>query len=262
MKKGSNGSKAAVLLAGILMCAFVPGAGAQEQWRHQIGTGLFGLNINGDIGFGTKAVGPVEVNADLNMSDIMDATESAFGFAGASTNGIWTIFYGAGQLKLEESNDGTTAAGLDADANLDFKDIYAEAGATYKFATTGRNDWGVLGGLRYLKHDYDIDVEVGPQNASRSINNDWVDVLIGATHRFNINEALAWNNRADLGFGGSNGTYHVRSAIDWRVAKSWLISFYGDYKHVDYENGNKGDNDWYKYDVDEFGPGIAFAYMF
>ncbi len=95
-----------------------------------------------------------------------------------------------------------------------------------------------------------------------TIDNDWTDLLIGITHAYPFSKKLAWTNQLDGGFGGSEGTLHFNTALQWRVAKSWNLSFAGDYRAVDFENASEGASDWYLYDVDEFGFGLGFAYIF
>ena len=45
------------------------------------------------------------------------------------------------------------------------------------------------------------------------------------------------------------------------ASKQWLLTLYGDSKAVNFENGSPGEIDWYKYDVNAFGPGFGFAYV-
>ncbi|MBW2670765.1 MAG: hypothetical protein JRD87_12960, partial [Deltaproteobacteria bacterium] len=54
---------------------------AHADWSFGIGTGIFLLNVEGDMGLDT-ASGPVELDVDLDPSDIMDVAETMFGFGG------------------------------------------------------------------------------------------------------------------------------------------------------------------------------------
>jgi hypothetical protein len=252
----------------MLLMALASGAAAStasaDDWRHGIGTALFGLNVQGDGGFGTQLFGPVQAEVDLNSSDISDLTKSAFGFAGFSTNRTWTINYGAKRLQLEDDSRGATAGGTPVAASFDFEAVGADLSAAYRFAGDDRNSWSVLGGLSYTKHDYEVGLSVGTLNTVRTVENDWTDVVLGLVYSLGISSRTSWTTRLDAGFGGSEGTYHFATGVFWSVGakRQWLLGLYGDFKAVEFENGSPGDADWYLYDVDEFGPGFAFSYVF
>ncbi len=44
---------------------------------------------------------------------------------------------------------------------------------------------------------------------------------------------------------------------NWHFFKHWEATVYGKYTAFDFENGSKGDADWYLYDVDEYGAGLS-----
>lgn len=253
----------AALLAIFIAAALGPSArAAADHWTNGIGTGIRGLNVSGDVGFGSQNLPPILLELDITSSDVQEYTDSAFGFGGFASKGKWTILYSAGYLKLEGSESGETQGGTPVAAVLTFETNAAEVAASYHFATTGKHAWGVLGGVNYTKHKYDFGLDVGTASADRSIDNDWTDLLIGLTHAYPISDKWVWANRLDGGFGGSEGASHFKTAFNWQVAKSWNLSFFGDFKSVEYENESPGHDEWYLYDADESGLGFAFAYIF
>jgi outer membrane protein OmpA-like peptidoglycan-associated protein len=235
-----------------------------EEWSTAIGTGLFGLNVQGDMGFGTNLFGPVDLDVDLSSSDLSDVTKSAFGLAGVSTNGTWTIYYNGAVLELEDSSGGTTAGGTPLTAGIKFKATKAELAAAHTFARTDRSRWGILFGANYTRHRYDPFFSVGAATTTRAIKNDWTDGIVGLTNAFGLSRQWIWANRIDVGFGGSDGSYHARTELDWDAGqpRRWIFSLYADYRKIDFEHGSPGQSDWYRYDVAEFGPGFGFAYVF
>jgi hypothetical protein len=96
----------------------------------------------------------------------------------------------------------------------------------------------------------------------QSRGDDWTDVLVGLTHSTPPSSTLTWRNRFDVGFGGSEGTYHFNTGLDWKFAQSWSANFFGDYIQHDYENSSPGSADWYVYDVAEYGLGVNVMYHF
>jgi len=251
--------KSSLLCIGVLVCVPVQ---AQDSWRHGIGTGIYALNIEGDTGLDTS-LGPVKLNTDLDSEDVQDLIDSAFGLGGFSTNGTWTIFYNAAQLEFVGSNRGTILSGTPASGSVSLTATVAEVAASYNFANTGNHNWGVLLGARYTKHDYDAKLTIGASSATRNLSQNWTDAIVGLTHSYPLSDKWSWNSKANVGFGSdTDGTYFVNTGLTWQFADSWSSTLYGQLLHYNYENGSRGDPDWYLYDADEYGVGLNILYHF
>ena len=249
-------------VAGLLCLTMIIGfnATAYADWNYGIGTGLFRLNVEGDQGLNTQipGVGSVQFEVDLDPDDISDLMESAFGFTGYATDGKWMVNFSVAHLKLED----TTSVGS-VSATIGFEVNGGEITVGYPVYSTPQLTLGVLGGGRYTKHEVSADVVApGPTTINRSIDNSWTDALVGLTLTVPLAEKWVWNNRVDAGFGGSEGTYSGSTGVTWRFYKGLSGTLYGKYTSVEYENGNKGEADWYLYDADEFGVGLAILYNF
>ncbi len=225
-------------------------------WSYGIGTGLFRMNAKGDQGFNTQS-GAVEFKIDLDPDDFSDLAESAFGFAGYATDGTWMVQYSFSNLELED-----TASSGAVSVTIGFDTVGGEITVGHPVYRTPQMILGVLGGVRYTKHELSSDVTVVATTVNWSIDNDWTDALVGLTLTVPLAEKWVWNNRVDAGFGGSEGTYSGNTGVTWRFYKGLSSTFYGKYTAVEFENGSKGDTDWYLYDVDEFGVGLAILYNF
>lgn len=241
------------------------------EWNHGIGTGIFRLNIEGDVGVNTVLAGPVEVqDIDLDPDDISDLMETAFGFAGYSTNGTWMIRYSFSTMELEGDTSHPIPAnivlpgGHTLNAELTFDATIAELTVGYPVYRTPSVSISVDGGVRYVNHEINSSLGIsGPvlnSTLRRNIDEDWTDALIGATFTVPITEKLIWSTTGNAGFGGSEGTYTGQTGVTWLFYKRWSTTLYGKYAAVEFENGSRGDSDWYLYDVDEFGVGLGFAY--
>lgn len=118
-------------------------------------------------------------------------------------------------------------------------------------------------GARYTKHELSADIRstgLINNHRNREIDNDWTDVLIGFLADVPLAENWTWNNRVDAGYGGSDGTYFFYTGVAWQFHKHWATTLYGSYTAVDFENGNKGDADWYLYDVDQSAVGLNILF--
>jgi hypothetical protein len=259
----------AVIVVAALTVMLGPAAVAQDEWKHGIGTGFFGLNIDGDGGFTLRALDvPIYVDMTMNNSEVRDLVNSAFGLGGSSAKGKWTLTYSVGQMELGDKVKGTTADDDPASLKVDFTATGAEFAAAYRFALTGKNAWSVLGGVRYTGHEYDFKIEIDndppnpPLALKRNIDEGWTDVLVGLTHGTSLSDKWTWGTRLDAGFGGSEGTYNFNTSLNWHFAKSWVLVTYGKYTSIEFENDDPGDPDWYFYDADEFGLGFNFVYTY
>ncbi len=235
------------------------------EWSYGIGTGLFRMNIDGDIGMNTNQ-GDVLMAVDLDADEISDLMESAFGFGGYATDGTWMIRYSFGHIALEGEGDRTLPGGLTTvNAKLNLDVLGGEILVGYPVYQNPSFIVLLDGGVRYTKHEIDMDVDfAGAINANldKNIDEGWTDVLLGATVSVPLAQKWAWNTNANAGFGGSEGTYMGSTGLTWRFYKGWSGTLYGKYTAVDFENGNEGDSDWYLYDVDEFGVGLSILYNF
>lgn len=249
-----------ILLAGlgILVC----GVANAEGWSFGIGTGISALDASGDGGFNTKLLGPVDFDASLNPDEVSDYMESAFGFGGFAKKGDLTIKYSAGKLKL--GGDVSAAQGGNTGVlDLGFTTIGASVLADYAFSKSGKNTFGVIGGIRYTYQEYEAKLKVnGVKVFDGSVDDSWVDFVVGMSHSYAISQTLSWSSQIDYGVGGSEGTTHFSTALNKVYGTSWLVSAFLDLKDIEYEKGDRGDDDWFYYEADETIVGVNFMYLF
>lgn len=235
---------------------------AEDDWKHGIGTGFFALNIDGVMGMDTNLLGSVYSDVELNSSELSDVLETAFGIGGVSISGKWKVLYSLQYMELGGTQNGVTGVAAPATIDATFAASGAEVAGVYRFAMTGKNAWGMLGGIRYGRHEFDTIVTSGATTLTKNIDENWTDVVIGLTHDYIISKEWSWNTRVDAGFGGSEGTVLFSTGATWKIADEWVASFNGKYFANEYENGTEGDADWYLYDVDEFGVGANILFMY
>jgi hypothetical protein len=247
---------------------------SHAEWKHGIGTGFFGLNLEGDVGINTVLAGPILIeNADLDFDDISNLMETAIGFGGYSTDGTWMIRYSFQMMELEGDASRTIPAnGVELtvphtlSAMLNFEAAGAELTVGYQIYQDPSVSVSVDGGVRYTKHELNSSLAISGldlnRTLTRNVEEDWTDFLIGATVTVPFTKEWIWNTSANAGFGGSEGTYMGQTGVTWRFLENWSSTLYGKYTAVEYENGTKGDSNWYFYDVDEFGIGLGVLYHY
>lgn len=239
-----------VLLAAASLLLAPATQAAKDEWSFGIGTGLSLLSLDGDVGAPLEGGGRI-FDLDLGNDDTSDAFESAFGFASFANKGRWTIHLGYATLKLEDSDSGVDAEWDRAEGTL---------AAEYMFYQAGKNQFGVLAGIRYYDHDWDVKLK--DTNEQTKPDDDWTDGVIGLTHRVPFAKTWAWTNRAEYMGGDSEGGFTVQTALHWKPYEHWV--FTGGVRYQDLEYGDKGDidkSDFYYYDVDETTINLGFMYV-
>lgn len=257
-----------VKLLSVTMISFLMIIGAAPNsyadWYYGIGTGLFGLNVDGNMGTHLPLAGSIVLKSELDADETSDLMESAFGFGGYATDGTWMIQYSYGSLELADSSSHSLPEiASTVSFALNFEVTSAELTVGYPVYKSPDATVHLEAGLRYIEHDITSTLAVtGGVNESitRNINEDWTDVLIGATINVPIVPKWNWITRANAGFGGSEGTYMGQTGVNWRFYKNWSCMLFAKYTAVEYDNGTKGSPGWYLYDVDEFGPGFNVVY--
>jgi hypothetical protein len=243
---------------GILACS----AANAEGWSYGIGTGLQALDVDGDGGFNTQLLGPVDFDASLAADEFREYTESAFGFGGFAKKGSLTISYSIGRLELEEGVSAIQGVNTGA-IDLTFTTVAAEVLANYTVSQSGENTWGVIGGIRYTAQEYEAVLTVNnAQTFDGSVDDSWTDVVLGLSHSYAISPTLSWSSQVDFSTGDSEGVTHFNTGINKVYGQNWLVRGAIDFKDIEYEEGNRGDGDWYLYDADETTIGVSFLYLF
>jgi len=234
---------------------------ARAEWNFGIGTGVSQLNIEGDQGFNTQIAGPVVFPVDMDPDDVSDLMESAFGFGGYATNGTWVIQYSLVNLALE-GQAFQTVADTTVGARLGFDVTGAEVAFGYPIVQGESGVLRVIFGVRYLEHDLSADLSVGANTASRGVDYDWTDVLVGLTADVPLGDdgKWSWNARLDASGGDSEGTTLFNTGLTRRFGETWSAGISVTSQDLDLENGVPGDSDFYLYDADETSLGINFLY--
>ena len=250
-------------LSGFLFLAVLVSfsSNAYAEWSFGLGTGPQRLSIDGDVGF-TTDFGSVDLAVDINADDMGDMTDNAFGLGGYATNGEWMFQGTAGKLGLEGSAGGMGPTST-LSASLDFDITGAELTGGYFFHKTPGLKLQAYTGARYTKHEIDLVVTgdgfIGTDR-HKSIDESWTDILFGLSADIPFAQKWNWNVKADAGFGGSEGTYLASTGVSWRFYGGWSATLFGKYAAVEYENGSKGDSDYYLYDIDESTLGLNILY--
>ena len=121
-------------------------------------------------------------------------------------------------------------------------------------------------GFRWWDNDItaNASVVVIPGDSRVDINEDWIDLVVGARWVRPLNEKWKFSVQGDFGGLGLQSDWTTSWALGFRYNISDLLDLNMQYKAswVDYENGSFGQPGYYAYDTVTHGPLIGLAFKF
>lgn len=200
---------------------------------------------------GKAGVGPLDVNVDASIGDVLDALDLAYMFGLRAERGPWVWTVDVVTANLE--NDFGRNATLRVEEQI--------------FRVTGgirlENGVELFGGARAVDLDTRLATTLPVVGAVAAEDGDsWVDPIVGVGYRKDL------TNRWQLGLSGDIGGFGVGSDFSWstqgwlRFRASELFSVTAGYRvlDIDYEDGNGAGR--FAYDVTSAGPMVAVAWQF
>ena len=242
------------LAAGTLALAANP-ANA-DGWSFQIEPYLLGVTIDGDAGIG-RVTG---VDVDVDMSDILDNLDLAFmvHFEALHENG-WGVAVDYAFMDLSSDITGQRGGVLDADV---FQGVFEAL--LMRSTRPGDQQLDYFAGVRWWNNEVDvmIDPVLLPGTVSRSVDEDWVDVIIGARWMNPISEKWSFVLKGDIGAGGADFTTAGTVGFRYDIGKRSELDLHYKALLVDFETGTPGEPGYFKYDTVTHGPVIGFIFKF
>ena len=229
-----------------------------EGWHLMLAPYMWAINTSGDL-----TLGPIEGEFELPITTALKQLKGAlqaraevrnhrFGVAADFTY-LEVAKGGAFSLPLP---DGSSAAG-----DLDLRINFFEAWPYYRLGDDA-NAFDVFAGIRYNAFRTQIDVQTLGFDASRQFN--WTDPIVGARWIGQVKPSLALLARADLGgFGaGSELTLNLQGGVHWQFSRVAGLAVEYRWMDIDYEKGDSGRSDYFKFDSSMHGAlvGVTFAW--
>ena len=223
-----------------------------SDWRQTVF--LYGMGVAID---GTAQVGPLEVDADVSMSDFLDALDFGAMAAYRIENDEWSFTADATHMRLSDSRrteEGRAGARLETEQ-------------TTLMVTGGRRltpHLEALFSLAYFDVAADLRVRVLEQGRNVSRDVDWIDPMVGLNYDRPLSGKWRFALRGDVGgfgLGGADFTWHALTKFTYQ--HSDRLSWYFGYRAIayDYEDDGQG-FDYQRYDLLQHGPGAGVAFSF
>ncbi len=206
---------------------------------------------------GTSKVGHAPtLEIDMDFGTILENLDMAamVHFEAMNTNG-WGIWLDYGFMDL--SSDITGSVGGVTNARV--RQGTLEAFGMYRQTLTeGHIDY--LAGIRWWDNDFDIGHNTLPIDIE--VEEDWVDLVVGARWTTPINEDWKFSMLGTIGGLGSDLT--ASGSVGVKYVISDLLDLDLQYKALwaDYESGTRGQRGYFSYDVTTYGPIIGLNFKF
>lgn len=240
----------------------VPAPAPEREWTITVAPYLWTAGINGNVGiFGRE---PVEV--DESFSDIFKDLEFGGMVVTELHNGTIGIFTDIMYAKTKSDGSVTRSlAGIPTSlaASVESSSFTGTLMGEYRIYSEPTGTVDLMAGARLWDIDNDINISLTAGSVplaafSGSDGATWVDPMIGARGRYNINDTWFLNGWAMVGgFGaGSDITWDLLAGVGYQYNEH--ISFAVGYRAmgVDY------DHDGFVYDVVQHGPVLGTVFKF
>jgi hypothetical protein len=229
-----------------------------EDWSFEFEPYMLMSSIEGDNTIGRAS--PVDVA--VNFGDILEVLDvGLMGHFEAQHTSGWGLALDYGFMDLRQDGVGPRG-GI---AGLRIRQGVFEALVT-KRHERGDGYVDYFGGLRWWDNDISLslDAVMFPGSTFLDINEDWIDLVIGARMMRPISDKWQFDMRGDIGGFGVQADFTSAVSLGFRYNISDLMDLHLQYKAqwVDYENGTPGQIGYYAYDTVTHGPILGLAFKF
>ena len=239
------------LAAGTL--ALAANSANADEWSYQIEPYLLGIMIDGDAGIG-RVTG---VDVDVDTDDVFDNLDMGLmvRFEARHENG-WGMILDYAFIEVSDDRTSPRGAVLDADVR---KGVFNAL--LLKGTRSGDAQLDYFVGVRWWDIDVDatIDPVILPGTLTASVEEDWVDLVIGARWKNPISEKWSFLLHGDIGGIGSDLTAMGIVGFGYKIGESKGLKLQYKALYVDYETGTAGQPGYFQYDTTTHGPEIGFV---
>jgi opacity protein-like surface antigen len=227
-----------------------------DKWSYAIEPYVIAVGIDGDVGIGRVNGADIDVDFD----DILDSLQlGGMLHLEAHHENSWGFALDYVFMDLSKDKTGPRGGVVDADVFLGVFEALLIKGP-------GLGDEGLdyIAGLRWnsIEVDVDIDPVILPGTVSRNVDEDWVDVFVGARWKKQINDKWLFSLRGDVGAGGSDFTWQFITGFRYKLRDSMALDLGYRALGIDYETGTSGQPGYFKYDTTASGPLIGLVFKF
>ena len=262
-----NTSWLLVAVAIIVVSGLLPQQSRAEGIDWTIAPYLWGSGVGLDI---TVNDDPV-IGVDVPLSDLIDKLDGVFMGHFEGRGERFGVFFDTISLSLADSNVITIGPGgpiigdVTTDSSLKLK-LY-ELGGAYRIGddSPGSVAFDILLAARLVDIDQNIDLilpgpAATPGNLSIAISE--TDVVLGARLIGKFTEKWHYKLRADVGGGGTDGTFNALGTVGYTFGQTGLFSLDLGYRYMTIEVKSQQNGTRTETDITMSGPLFGFIFKF
>ena len=244
------------LLTGTLLIAAT--SAQADDWSYELKPYLLLSSIDGDASVGRVTGADVAVDFDTILENL--ELGGMLHFEALKSDGL-IIGLDYGFMDLGADIPGPLTGFLDASLRQGILE-----GFLGKRLERGNGTLDYIGGVRWW--DFDIDLELNdsvfPGSPAVNIEEDWIDVYVGARWISSINQRWSYLLYGDLGGFGlqSDFTGKIQAGLIYDLNESFNLNLDYIALWVDYETGTPSTTSRFAYDTVTHGPVLGFTWQF
>jgi len=167
----------------------------------------------------------------IDAKDIIDNLKMVFMGGYNGRNDTWSLFADVIYMDVGDSKNHTFPNGDVAHVDMDIKALLMHAGVGYNLVDTGNGILDIVGGIRYVDLDVDVNTDIFI-NRNLSASKDFTDFFVGVRGYKNINANWYIPYEADIGTGDTELSWQLFAGIGYRY--DWGDVKLG-YRYLDFD---------------------------
>lgn len=242
----------------LVLLMLLPKLSDAQDWSYSFEPYVLASSIEGDASIG-RVTG---VDVGVDMSDILEVLDIAAmaHFEAHHSNG-WGVALDYGFMDLRADISGPRGGVLDAQVH---QGVFEALLVRQSQSSEGQLEY--LVGIRWWDNDIDVDIDpaILPGTASFSVEEDWVDLVLGARWSSPINDRWTLKLRGDIGGLGleSDFTSAVSAGFHYKMTQSIDLDLQYKATWVDFKTGKRGEPGFFEYDTVTHGPIVGVIFNF
>lgn len=222
-------------IGAILAMSTSPAFAQQGNWNYEATVYLFMPETKTSISSPTGSL-----DGSLSFSDALSNLDFAFMGAFGASNGRWSVLgdYMYTDLSFGNATPGAAFGNLNSELSTQILNGYV----AYRFYENAVAQIDVAGGFRWFSTETNLTLTPGlAAGRSSSVDDDWVDPVIGVRARVALSDR--WASTAFFDYGGfSSGseTWQALITADYALNENWLLR--GGYRYISVDHTTNGNN--------------------
>lgn len=230
-----------------------------KDWSFQLEPYGVAANIEGDASVGRATGADVDVDFDTILENLDLA--GMIHIEAHHSNG-WGMILDYAFMDLGAKSSGSRGGVVD----VDVRQATLEAMVSRRFQLDDARSIDLFAGIRWWDNDVDVTIDPAllPGTVDFEVEEDWVDMMIGARWIRSLSDKWAVHLRGDIGGLGIKSEFTASASLGahYRFNDRYTLDLQYRAVWVDYDTGTRGQPGYFEYDTVTHGPIIGLIISF